>query len=656
MTRTRIGFSTLGSTLGLAVGVTLGGCNAFDAPVGEGSVRIVPIDNRPAQQALVEPAPIIGGTLAVSPDGRLAVAADPDRNAVSIVDLASFFQRTRVELLPGDEPGRVVIDGPRHLAHVALRRAGAIATIDLGNGQVLSRTAVCPAPRGTALDAPSDTLYVACADGQLVALSGEDRAERWRARLPVDLRDVVISGDELVLTRFKTAEAIRVTKQGLMVSTSQAGGVQHQRAGAIHDFDAAVAWRAVAAPNGEVVMLHQRAQSDTVGPAPNLDPATPPSPVYYGGDTPSFNCNSIVHGAISAFDQSGQRVATSGPLADAVLPVDVAVSNDSIVIAVAGSGDPAAPRPFMADARSGQTTPSATPTFTEMIHVSRASLSVEGEPTTVSCGSAQQIFGNEQVTAVAFMPNGNLVYQTREPAALKVRTVTAGVFGSQRTFGEPLSVALGGDSVADTGHDLFHRDSGAGIACASCHMEGGDDGRVWKFNAVGDRRTQAVHVGLEDTAPFHWDGDVESLHALMSQVFVGRMGGVHQSEERLDTLSHWMFAVQAPAPIRAANDAAALRGEALFHSREVGCGNCHNGPKLTNNGTVDVGTGELGQGFQVPSLVAIGYRAPFIHTGCAETLRARFDNPECGGGDAHGKTSQLDDEQLDDLVAYLETL
>jgi cytochrome c peroxidase len=58
---------------------------------------------------------------------------------------------------------------------------------------------------------------------------------------------------------------------------------------------------------------------------------------------------------------------------------------------------------------------------------------------------------------------------------------------------------------------------------------------------------------------------------------------------------------------------------------------------------------------QVPSLIGVAYRAPFIHTGCAATLRDRFD-PSCGGGDKHGHTSQLDGGQIDDLVAYLETL
>ena len=57
----------------------------------------------------------------------------------------------------------------------------------------------------------------------------------------------------------------------------------------------------------------------------------------------------------------------------------------------------------------------------------------------------------------------------------------------------------------------------------------------------------------------------------------------------------------------------------------------------------------------MPSLVAIGYRTPLMHDGCAPDLRARFD-PACGGGDAHGKTSQLGSAQVDDLIAYLQTL
>jgi cytochrome c peroxidase len=58
--------------------------------------------------------------------------------------------------------------------------------------------------------------------------------------------------------------------------------------------------------------------------------------------------------------------------------------------------------------------------------------------------------------------------------------------------------------------------------------------------------------------------------------------------------------------------------------------------------------------FKPPSLLGVAARPPFMHDGCARTLRDRFGS--CGGGDAHGKTSHLTAAQLDDLTAYLESL
>jgi mono/diheme cytochrome c family protein len=246
-------------------------------------------------------------------------------------------------------------------------------------------------------------------------------------------------------------------------------------------------------------------------------------------------------------------------------------------------------------------------------------------------------------TAVGYLSDGRLVAQTREPAGIFLSATTANTE-------EIIRIDLGGASVLDTGHEIFHRDAGARVACASCHLEGGDDGHVWRFTDQGPRRTQSLLVGLEGTAPFHWVGDMDNLGTLMEQVFVGRMGGVHQSTARLAALEHWMYSIKSLPPLRAASDPAAARGHELFQG-EAECGKCHNGPKLTNNETVDVGTGLA---LQVPSLVAIGYRAPWIHTGCAKTLQQRFD-PNCGSN-AHGKTAQLTKAQVDDLVAYLETL
>jgi cytochrome c peroxidase len=244
-----------------------------------------------------------------------------------------------------------------------------------------------------------------------------------------------------------------------------------------------------------------------------------------------------------------------------------------------------------------------------------------------------------QATAIAHSDT-QFVVQTREPASLAL-------ISNMQLLAQ---VDLGGDSVYDTGHEIFHRDAGAGIACGSCHAEGTEDGHVWHFAGVGVRRTQSLNVGLKDTAPFHWSGDQMTVAALMEEVFVSRMGGVHESPERSGALENFLYDLQPLPPMRSVDDAAAARGQALFQG-EAECNMCHSGSKFTNNKTVDVGTGEP---LQVPSLVGVGYRSPLIHTGCAATLRDRFD-PACGG-DKHGKTAQLAPEQIDDLVAYLESI
>src|SRR5258708_901413 len=71
--------------------------------------------------------PISGGTMIVTHDGH-AVIADPDRDRILSVDLASQTVVNEVALNAGDEPGRLVEDAAGRI-HVALRRGGAIVTL-----------------------------------------------------------------------------------------------------------------------------------------------------------------------------------------------------------------------------------------------------------------------------------------------------------------------------------------------------------------------------------------------------------------------------------------------------------------------------------------------------------------------------------------------
>jgi mono/diheme cytochrome c family protein len=245
--------------------------------------------------------------------------------------------------------------------------------------------------------------------------------------------------------------------------------------------------------------------------------------------------------------------------------------------------------------------------------------------------------------AVAYGVAGELLVQGRD-----------GVLTILPPGGVAATVRLSEYRVLDAGHVLFHHapSPSAPVACASCHPEGRDDGHVWNFQALGPRRTQTMLGGVLDTAPLHWEGDMDGLDSLMGEVFVSRMGGAMPDEVTLEALGDWMQTLPALPPSAPRDAASAARGEQIFLDPEVKCADCHSGPALTNNTTVDVGTGRP---FQVPTLAGIATRAPFMHDGCAPTLRDRFD-PACGGGDAHGHTSQLTAEEIDDLVAYLETL
>jgi cytochrome c553 len=611
------------------------------------------------------PPAISGGTLLITRDGQYAVAADPDRDQVSIVDLNRRVVLHTVLLEAGDEPGRLVEDASGRV-HVALRRGGALVSIDLVSGQVLSRRNVCGAPRGLAYETETDQIHVACSGGELVSFAASGGDPVRSLELDIDLRDVIATSTGLMVSRFKSAELLRLDASGNVVNrgatksitratekmTLAADGSSNTKI-TPEALDAEVAWRTVQAPDGSITMLHQYALSGPVvieEPNETADPSNPNTPALppIGGGGSAYGappgmCGGIVQTGVSHVTADGRTIAGL-PILGMTLGVDAAVSPDSVWVAVASAG--------------GAVMDFSTPTMgTVSVFPNGTSVGDEAAPDfPVGCARAQSSLAVQgQPTSVAFNPTLDpepgatdvwLVVQTREPAGIVVfhDPFTAGV-----------ALTLSGASELDTGHEMFHRDAGAGIACASCHAEGEEDGRVWQFDPIGPRRTQAIDVGLEGTAPFHWDGDMANFDQLVSEVMVHRMGGQEQSQDRRDSLAHWIFALTPRASVGDPASDAAVRGRAIFASTETGCTTCHQGEKLTSNVSAFVGTTEAGHLLQVPSLKGVAYRAPFLHDGRAKTLRERFD-PKKGGGDLHGHTSQLSEAALTDLVAYLESI
>jgi DNA-binding beta-propeller fold protein YncE/mono/diheme cytochrome c family protein len=577
------------------------------------------------------PPALSGGTLNISPDGKIAVAADPDRDKVYVVDLASRLSRT-IQLTRGAEPGRVAFDASGR-AHVALRSGGTLAQIDTATATVLRQTPVCEFPRGVAYNAASDAILVACASGDLVTLAAADHVERARAFIELDLRDVVVTkGQQTLVTTFRTAEMIEVDANGKVVRRAfPATGTQERFA-----FDPLscqqqaqkftmlprIAWRTLLRADGTALMLHQRAQEEEVKVG---------TPGGYGG---GGSCTTVTGTTIDTVALDGS--AQAGATITATTAVDFAVSPSEQWVAVASAGA------YL----NGRGTVQFYPLSTVVNTVPPGSCS----------GPSQELGSGTQATALAFDPSGRLIVQSREPAQLQIYTLLVDTNGTS-TWSTPNSdspIALDSESVRDTGHDLFHADVGGGIACASCHPEGRDDAHTWTFEGIGARRTQNMRGGLSGSAPFHWDGDMTDFQHLVDVVMTGRMKGFFVEKKYGDALLAWIDRLPALKLAAGKHASTALdkveRGKALFASSE--CATCHAGAALTISGSVDVGTGGP---FQVPSLRGLALRGPFMHDGCAKTLLSRFDEA-CGGGDRHGKTSHLTQAQREDLTAYLSTL
>ncbi|EYF03633.1 c-type cytochrome [Chondromyces apiculatus] len=584
---------------------------AFTGCSGEG---LTPPDPREETVTMTAepPPPISGGTLLVAGDGRTAVAGDPDRHGIWVTDL----ERKDVTFLPvgkTEEPGRVVEDGAGR-AHVALRRGGALVTVDLASRSIVERREVCVAPSGVAYDAATDVIHVACMGGELLTLPAAGGTPTRKVRLDRDLRDVVVDGEHLLVSTFRSAETLVVDASGKVVERRKLPAFDSDPSftGISLNYVPSVAWRLTALPGGGAAMVHQRAQSSPV--------VVNPGQFYYGN--PDCDGN-IVHTAVSLIDPADEtadapevaRPVAAIPMVG--LPVDVAISRDGMDVAIVGAAND------------------------KLVFTTRSAIVDDsGEGNCMPTTTEESVPG--QPVAVAFDGEGHAVVQLREPPGLFV------VDGANRTIDFP------GESVKDTGHEMFHRppSSFAAMSCASCHPQGHEDGHTWNFDPIGQRRTQSMGGGILQTAPLHWDGDMEDFDKLMTEVFVGRMAGSSPGIRQERLMVRFLDRIPAFPASPPDDEGAVARGEAIFKSEAVGCASCHSGAMFTNNRNEDVGRGEK---LQVPTLVGLSGRAPFMHDGCAATLRDRFDDEACGGK-AHGDLSTLSDADIDDLVVYLETL
>ena len=137
----------------------------------------------------------------------------------------------------------------------------------------------------------------------------------------------------------------------------------------------------------------------------------------------------------------------------------------------------------------------------------------------------------------------------------------------------------------------------------------------------------------------------------MKDVFVGRMSGPMLSTEQIDLMLTWIDG--QPRPSRAApvdRRGGRARPRALQRHRTRRLRLVPLGRRL--HATTRPSTSAPARSFQVPSLLGVGTRGPFMHDGCAKTLPTasrRLRRRQTGAVDHRSAA------QLSDLIAFLKS-
>lgn len=234
----------------------------------------------------------------------------------------------------------------------------------------------------------------------------------------------------------------------------------------------------------------------------------------------------------------------------------------------------------------------------------------------------------------------------------------APVLATPRTLAtERLSaqVLLGKQLFYDARDPRLSRD--AYMSCATCHNDGGHDGRVWDLGSLGEgvRNTISLRGRSGGQSLLHFSGNFDEVQDFEGQIrtLSGGTGLMSDADYNagtrsqplgdakagrsadLDALAAYVKSLTtvAASPFRSSAGAlttAAVSGRTVFGTS--GCPQCHNGSTfadegqtaLRNIGTLKTASGQrLGApltGIDTPSLRESWASAPYLHDGSAATL------------------------------------
>jgi DNA-binding beta-propeller fold protein YncE/mono/diheme cytochrome c family protein len=565
--------------------------------------------------------------------GQGAVAIDAETGTLSLLDKNSKVKDT---LKVGDVAGLLTVDPVGRRIFVADRNGDRIVVVAYGDKlRKLATIKTRTEPFGVALTPDGNTLLVTTVAGRrLQAFDTAKSEQRWEMEIGPEARAVTVSpdGNEAVVSFLGTGAIARVKlqkKPTLRFETLAAppmpteAGPAVGRNNAVPERFARNAFAATFVGDTAVVAYQQSTPLQAAS-------SQRESRGTYGGSAegnpPLLHRLAFMPRGWNSPGRAHVRVQMPRALAydaknDSLVIADLA--NDEVVV-LANSSD--------ADIRQE----------------SRRVLQRDGK----RCGP----------DGVAVAANGDLLVHcsfdkrvARLPGKVTFNSTTPSkpIAWSPALSKSPLSKS------AQRGRALFHKGndsrlsmSGA-MSCANCHPEARSDGLSWRIEGT-QLQTPLLAGRMLGTHPFKWDGQDKDLMTSLMKTTVRLGGGGIQTSDAADLRAYLesLPSIRVNEDVSLATLASQKRGKRIFNDKEVGCSTCHSGKNYSDGKTYEF-SDDI-KHVNTPSLLGLAASAPYYHDGSAASLRDLV--LENGSVHGMGRLDSLEPQQVDDLVAFLETL
>lgn len=220
------------------------------------------------------------------------------------------------------------------------------------------------------------------------------------------------------------------------------------------------------------------------------------------------------------------------------------------------------------------------------------------------------------------------------------------------------------------------------MSCASCHLNGGHDGRIWDFTNLGEGFRNTIDLkgkGKKGHGRAHWSSNFDEIQDFENQIRNFSLGSGLMSNtdfaytentlgfpkkgksKDLDALAAYVESLttmdNSPHTNNGQLTTQAEQGKIVFN--DLQCISCHGGADFTDSptnnlhdiGTIKTTSGKrLGSdllGLDTPTLRGLWFTAPYLHNGSAVTIKDAIE--------AHTTINlpTISANDMDDLVVYL---